>query len=157
LMWLIVDWNANRAKQRKLKQAIEEADRQREAAGLPKKYTVQDVPQIEDQRGTTAGDTIIVNAEAIRINFANDPDLLKVNDLFGSIVSPLEGGEISIADLYREFRLGELRKSATAQYMTETTMRQKLSIIAQNRDDVALSADGRVLGWTLKQAGQAAA
>ncbi len=152
LMWLIVDWNANRAKQRKLQQALEEADRQREAAGLPKKYTVSDVPQIEDQRAATAGDTIIVNAEAIRINFANDPDLLKVNDLFGSVVQPLQGAETTIPDLYREFRLGELRKSATAQYMTETTLRQKLSIIAQNREDVALSADGRVLGWVLAAA-----
>ncbi len=152
MMWLFVDFSANRAKQRKLQQALEEADRQREAAGLPKKYTVSDVPQIEDQRAGTAGDTIIVNAEAIRINFANDPDLLKVNDLFGSVVQPLQDAETTIPDLYREFRLGELRKSATAQYMTETTMRQKLSIIAQNREDVALSADGRVLGWVLAAA-----
>lgn len=148
VLWIIVDFKANVLRKKELEKRYSVADAKRETAGLPKKYTVSGTPQIEDMtKAGTAGDTIIVNAETIKINFANDAELLKVNDLFGTLVKPVEGGSMPIPDLYRLFRLEELRKNPTASYMTETTLRQKLATIAQWRDDVTLTADAKVLGW----------
>lgn len=154
LVWLILADQVKADMAREIKRRGEIADEMRQAQGLPRKYTATDEPlaQIEDKSGEPS-ETIVINMsqEDMRLRFKNDQDLLEVDELFGSLLEPIEGGSVSIADMYKAYKLATLRKNAHARYMTQPTMSQKVYLVATHRDDVQVTADGTINGWVLVQ------
>lgn len=129
-----------------------EADDERRMAGLPPKYITQTEAALALASPVVpAGDTIVINsaAEDMRRRYANDPELLETDSLFGTLVVADETSMCVLATLYRAYRKRVLEMNQSARYMTEVTMAQKIRIISQHRDDVAFSADGRIKGWRL--------
>jgi hypothetical protein len=157
LLWMVVGDRAQKELAIVAARAAGIADAMRNTAGLPLKYTVNGSPFAAlpaPEATAKAGDTIVVNvaAEDMRRRYANDPELLETDRLFGSLLMDDETGAVTVADLYRSYRVAVLRERHDARYMTEATMVGKLRTIAQHRDDVSLTADGRIQGWRLRNA-----
>lgn len=155
ILWLIVADKAGEHRAQELARRGGIGDERRRSMDLPPKYTapLTTTPLLEHKPEST-GDTIIVNmaAQDMRARFKNDTDLLEVDGLFGTLMAADEAGAVTVVDLYRAYKIDVLRANHNARYMTQSTMVQKLSIIAQHRDDVQLTADGRIVGWLLAAA-----
>jgi hypothetical protein len=128
----------------------------KDRARLPPKYiTQEDGGQLllEDKTGEPDGDTFVINmAERDMLSrFKNDEHLATVNALFSTMLEPDEDGVVTRDELHRAYKI-EALKADLKTYMTVPVMTAKLSIIAQSRDDVALTADARILGWSFKGA-----
>lgn len=159
-LWLIVGDEAGRVRAAEYARRGAIADEDLATRGKAPKYTApQDAPLAIAPPIAGSGDTIIVNvaAEDMRKRYANDADLLEVDGLFGSLVEAMEGGSVTIAELYRAYQIAKLRKDPNGKYMTQPTMASKLSTISQHRDEIKFTSDGRILGWTLKAVSAAAA
>ncbi len=87
--------------------------------------------------------------------FANDTQLAETNALFDTLMEKADGGSIEMAKLYRAYQVRVLTENPNARYMTQVTLAQKVAIIARNRDDVRMTADGMIQGWILKPTGAA--
>ena len=131
------------------------ADRMLQNAGYAPRYSQPEQPvALIAHQPESNGDTIIVNVagqDMLKL-WPNDADLAETNALFGSLLEPVDGGSITIDELYKAYRLSVLNANSSARYMTQVTMAQKLATIAQHRDDVALTADGKIKGWVLVKA-----
>lgn len=161
VLWLLVGDEAGKVRAIEYRRRGEIADSERNTLGLPPKYTAPLEAQalLAPPKAEGAGDTIIVQvsaAEDMRRRFANDADLLEVDRLFGSLVDPSEGGVVTIAELYKAYQVSKLRTDPNSRYMTQPTMAAKLFTIAANRDDVKVTSDGRITGWTIKKLAAAA-
>ena len=132
------------------------ADTQREALGLPPKYTTPQ-PATALLTGPSRIDaksdpTVVINLslEDMRRRFANDHDLLETDRLFDTLMFPAEGGSVPTAALYRAYKVATLTRDPRAFYMTQPTMAEKLRVIARHRADTVVTADGVIEGWVLK-------
>lgn len=154
LLWLMVGDEAGKSRAAEYARRAGIGDTRRNTMGLAPKYTVPLTDQLAlPSPDARSGDTIVVNitqAEDMRRRFANDKDLLEVDSLFGTLLEAIDGGSITKTELYKLYRVDVLRKDSTARYMTEPTMISKLYTISQHRDDIKVTGDGRILGWTAK-------
>lgn len=154
LLWMTIadDVKGKMRRERLKREAI--ADDTFETLGYGRKYSTGDPVALLEHDDKPTGDTIIVNAPVQDMfkRFPNDADLKETNELFGTLLEATEGGVVTIKDLYKAYRVSVLKANATARYMTEVTLAQKLATIAQHRDDVTLTGDGRIKGWLLVQA-----
>jgi len=134
------------------------ADEMRANLGLPPRYTVAApataLLAAPDGRTNASGDGITINVAAadMRKRYANDEQLLETDGLFDTLLLNGEGGSVTIAAMYRAYQIAKLTGDPNSRYMTLPTMAAKLMIIAQNRDDVRVTADGIIEGWVLKPA-----
>lgn len=130
------------------------ADETRAQLGLAPKYTTTTTTTLllPAARTTAAeqGLTINVQVADMRARFANDQDLLDTDALFERLLMRGEGGEVTIAALYRAYQVMVLTADPNSRYMTQPTMASKLMVISQHRDDVRVRADGVIEGWVLK-------
>lgn len=160
VLWLMVGDEAGRARAREYARRAAIADEELNTRGKPPRYTVASEATLAlPSPEAKTGDTIIVNvkAEDMRRRFSNDADLLEADALFGTLLEANEGGMVTTSDLYRLYQIDKLRNDPSARYMTQPTMVSKLFIIAQHRDDIEVTSDGRIIGWTARQASAQAA
>jgi hypothetical protein len=156
IMWMKVGRDLKSEIEWELAKRGEIADATRSNMGLPQKYTGPTAPAglITGPNSKTsaaeAGITINVSAADMRKRYANDEDLLETDSLFDTLMMKADGGAVTMSALYRAYQIAILTGNPNARYMTQPTMAQKLIIIAQNRDDVRVTADGIVQGWLLK-------
>ncbi len=153
LVWLRVADQANAQMRQEYLRRGAIGDAKRRELNLPAKFLTEEGAGAASTEAPPAlpGDTIVVNmaAEDMRRRYKNDPHLLAVDTLFGTVLVEDEDGATPTTDLYKQYREIQI-KAGELQFMTPPVMAQKLSIIAKERDDVALTADGRILGWSLK-------
>lgn len=158
LVWIIVADNLAHAIAREKRRRGAIADDARANLGLTRKYTVEEpaglLPQPQSTTAAQDGITINIAAESMRRRYANDTALLETDRLFDTLMDAAEGGIVPFAALYRAYQIAVLTRDPNARYMTLPTMASKLIIIAQNRDDVTVTADGQIVGWILKPADQ---
>lgn len=155
LMWIVVADSLGSAIAQERARRAEIADATRLAAGLPLKYAqAQPVALISGPSSERPPDTIVVNisAAAMRKRFANDAALLEVDAIFGTLLIAEENGTTTIAALYRAYQIATLTENPNARYLTQPTMAQKIMTIAQYRDDVKITSEGVIHGWSLKSA-----
>lgn len=128
------------------------ADKKRKEIGLPPKYTKPEEPltAIEDKSG---GDTIVVNSVPVDLTkrFVNDANLEAANRALETHAAPSADATLLLGDLHRAYKIATLKADPIATYMTYQTFVEKMDTIAHFRDDVALSADGEIVGWTLAE------
>lgn len=156
IMWVQIGANLKEAIADELAHRGDIADEMRTNLGLPRRYTAPEAATALLPSPTTnaAADGITINVAAadMRKRYANDEQLLETDSLFDSLLLKGEGGSVKISDLYRAYQIAKLMNDPNSRYMTAPTMASKLMIIAQNRDDVRVTADGMIEGWVLKPA-----
>lgn len=153
ILWLLVGDEAGRIRRSEAIRRGEIVDQERATLGLPPKYTQPLEQPLQLAPPTQAtGDTIVVNMQQqdMRSRFKNDADLLEVDGLFGALVVTDVGAMITLTDFYALYRNDRLRNDPNARFMTQPTMAQKLMTITQYRDDIEVTSDGRIIGWTAK-------
>lgn len=156
LLWMVVADGLGAAIARERSRRGEIADATRASAGLPPRYTKPEAPVAllapPSTTTTAAADQIVINVSSVdmRKRYSNDPQLLETDSLFDKLLLKADGGAVSFDGLYRAYQVAILTADPNARYMTQPTMAQKLLIIARNRDDVRVTADGNILGWVLK-------
>jgi hypothetical protein len=130
------------------------ADAARSQHGLTAKYTAPLgqllLPAPNGKEEVPGNVTINVQAADMRKRYANDEQLLETDSLFDKLLLKGEDGQVTIAALYRAYQVMVLSSDPNCRYMTQPTLAAKLIIIAQNRDDVRVTADGVIQGWVLK-------
>jgi hypothetical protein len=155
VLWVVIGGNLKDEIEWELSHRGEIADATRANMGLPPKYTAPAAPTalLAPPQEPTPPDGLTVNisAEDMRKRYANDANLLETDSLFGTLLMKGEGASVSIADLYRAYQVASLMAGHN-RFMTQVVMAQKLFVIAQNRDDVRVTADGIIQGWVLKPA-----
>jgi hypothetical protein len=126
--------------------------------GRPSKYGVpvetKALPAPTTRTDAAADPTLNITVQVadMRKRFANDADLLETDSLFEKLMLKGEGGHVTIAAVYRAYQVMVLTSDPDSRYMTQKTLAEKISTIARNRDDVKVTADGRIEGWVLKPA-----
>lgn len=158
ILWLIVGDAAGNARAMERERRGRIGDARRKMIGLPAKYTRAEEPTLLIENKTEAtGDTIVINMAQrdMRARFANDADLLEVDNLLGTLLVADTDADVSISAVYRAYQIALLRENPEARYMTQPTMAGKWFTIAQHRDDVSVTADGVIKGWRLRGADEA--
>ena len=82
--------------------------------------------------------------------FENDDGVREANSLFSTLFETSEGETLTAKAIYKAYQQQCLRYRPQSHYMTIAQLNQKLAIVAQYRDDVRVMADGRLLGWKLR-------
>ena len=136
------------------------ADERRAAFGLPPKYTVDVEPEalLVHQGGPAAKDkeegsdvyNISIGEQKLLSTFENDDGVREANSLFSTLFETSEGETLTAKAIYKAYQQQCLRYRPQSHYMTIAQLNQKLAIVAQYRDDVRVMADGRLLGWKLR-------
>ena len=138
------------------------ADERRAAFGLPPKYTVDVEPEAllvhqggpgPKQEKDGEGDVynISIGEQKLLSTFENDDGVREANALFSTLFETSEGATLTAKAIYKAYQQQCLRYRPQAHYMTIAQLNQKLAIVAQYRDDVRVMADGRLLGWKLRE------
>ena len=128
-----------------------QADKQRtQSLGLPAKYVrVPELPPLIEAPPTTDEVHVHhVHADELKRRFANDPQLLEIHALFGSMLVRSAGENTPIDEIHRRYKIAALMANANASPATRPKFTDALSRIIMVRDDVVLSS-GTVVDWII--------